>query len=159
MFYGGFTQGLAKIKEGKFRQQAENLQSMVLAGWGKDNPAFRQFFTSLFMPGATKEQMDWFNDLQRTTISPDTAAELLAVAMNSDVTGQLSKLNIPTLVLHCREDAVAPFEGGRRIAAGIPNARFVALEGQNHMILEDEPAWPRFMSEVRNFLAEGDQTT
>ena len=34
----------------------------------------------------------------------------------------------------------------------IPNARFVALEGDNHILLEDEPAWPRFVEEVRNFL-------
>ena len=40
------------------------------------------------------------------------------------------------------------------MAAGIPGARFVALEGRNHLILEDEPAWPRFLQEVESFLAE-----
>jgi pimeloyl-ACP methyl ester carboxylesterase len=40
------------------------------------------------------------------------------------------------------------------MAAGIPGARFVALEGRNHLILEDEPAWPRFLQEVTGFLAE-----
>ncbi len=155
VIYGGYVQGLAKIKGGRFLPQYKNLHRMILTGWGMDNPAFRQFFTSLFMPGANKEQMDWFNELQRTTISPETAAELLAVAANSDVSELLSEVNIPTLVLHCRDDAVAPFEGGRRIAASIPNARFVALDGQNHMILEDDPAWPRIVSEIRQFLANG----
>ncbi len=61
---------------------------------------------------------------------------------------------MPTLVLHCREDAVQPFNEGRRMAAGIPGARFVALDGRTHVILEDEPAWPRFLQEVESFLAE-----
>ncbi len=42
------------------------------------------------------------------------------------------------------------------MAAGIPGARLVALEGRNHVILEDEPAWPRFLHEVQRFLAEDD---
>ena len=63
---------------------------------------------------------------------------------------------MPTLVLHCRDDAVASFEEGRRMAAMIPGARFVALEGRNHLILEDEPAWPRFIDEIEHFLAEPD---
>jgi len=36
----------------------------------------------------------------------------------------------------------------------IPNARFVALESKNHLILEDEPAWPRFVDEVDAFLTQ-----
>ena len=63
----------------------------------------------------------------------------------------LSQISVPTLVLHCRDDAAVPFQEGRRVAAGIPEARLVALE--NHLIIEDEPAWPRFLEEVRSFLA------
>ena len=129
-------------------------RQMILQGWGQDNPAFRQFFTSLFMPGATKEQMDWFNELQRTTTSPENAAHLYAVASNVDVSDLLGQISVPTLVLHCRNDGMVPFEKGRRMAAMIPNARFVALDGQNHLLLEDEPAWPRFMQEVSAFLAQ-----
>ena len=45
-----------------------------------------------------------------------------------------------------------PFEQGRRLAAGIPGARFVPLESRNHLILEDEPAFPRFLEEIKSFL-------
>jgi pimeloyl-ACP methyl ester carboxylesterase len=55
-------------------------------------------------------------------------------------------------VLHCRDDAVQPFEAGRRMAAMIPGARFVALDGRNHLILETEPAWSRFLEDVEGFL-------
>jgi hypothetical protein len=47
-----------------------------------------------------------------------------------------------------------PVSEGKRIAAAIPGARFVPLQGRNHILLEDEPAWPRFLSELRSFLDE-----
>ena len=154
VLYGGFAMGGIKSGNDYYIEQAELYRQMILQGWGKDNPAFRQFFTSLFMPDASTEQMDWFNELQRMTTSAKTAARLVDLVANADVTGLLAEIKAPTLVLHCRDDGIAPFEAGRRMAARIPNARFVALEGRNHLILEDEPAWPRFLAEVRRFLAE-----
>jgi pimeloyl-ACP methyl ester carboxylesterase len=50
-------------------------------------------------------------------------------------------------------DAVQPFEEGRNLAEGIPGARFVGLEGQNHLILETDPGWGRFQEEITAFLA------
>ena len=70
-----------------------------------------------------------------------------------DIRALLPQVAVPTLVLHCHDDEVAPFEEGRKLAAAIPNARFVGLEGKNHLILENEPAWPRFLNEVLAFLA------
>ncbi len=154
ILYGGYAKGGARRGSETDRQRRETQTQMIRQGWGQDNPAFRQFFTSLFMPGATKEQMDWFNELQRMTISPENAARIYEHAGNTDVSELLGQISVPTLVLHCRDDGISPFEYGRRMAAMIPNARFVALEGQNHLILEDEPAWPRFMEEVNAFLAE-----
>jgi pimeloyl-ACP methyl ester carboxylesterase len=65
----------------------------------------------------------------------------------------LAEVTTPTLVMHARDDARVPFDQGRRFAAGIRGARFVSLASRNHMILEDEPAFPRFLQEVRAFLA------
>jgi class 3 adenylate cyclase/pimeloyl-ACP methyl ester carboxylesterase len=154
ILYGGVAQGRMRRGSDTDKQQHDMQRQMISQGWGQDNPAFRQFFTSLFMPGATKEQMDWFNELQRTTVSPENAVRLRDVTSNADVSQLLGKISVPTLVLHCRDDGMAPFERGRRMAAMIPNARFVALDSKNHLILEDEPAWPRFLAEVTGFLAE-----
>ncbi len=156
VLYGGFAKGAFRIGSDAATQRAEMHRQMILEGWGQDNPAFRQFFTSLFMPGASKEQMDWFNELQRTTTSPENAARLGDLVGNIDVSDLLAGISVPTLVLHCRGDGLAPFEAGCKMAAMIPDARFVALDGQNHLILEDEPAWPRFLDEVRGFLADDD---
>jgi pimeloyl-ACP methyl ester carboxylesterase len=58
------------------------------------------------------------------------------------------------LVLHARRDRRPPFEQGKLMADLIPNSRFVPLDSCNHILLEDEPAWPIFLSEVESFLAE-----
>ena len=52
------------------------MSTLMRVGWGKENPAFRQVFTSQFIPGGTKEQADWFNELQRITVSPEVAARI-----------------------------------------------------------------------------------
>jgi pimeloyl-ACP methyl ester carboxylesterase len=155
VLYGGFALGTGRRSDAD-KRRGEMHRQMILEGWGQDNPAFRQFFTSLFMPGASKEQMDWFNELQRKTISPENAVHISEISSDVDVRDLLAEISVPTLVLHCKGDAMVPFEAGRKMAARIPNARFVALDGQNHLILEDEPAWPRFLEEVRGFLAEDD---
>jgi pimeloyl-ACP methyl ester carboxylesterase len=121
-------------------------------GWGQENPAFRQMFTSQFIPGASKEQADWFNEFQRISGSPDDAARNLLANGEVDVSSLLSQVKVPTLVMHCRQDARVPFEAGRRLAAGIPGARFVPLESRNHIMLEGEPALTRFLEELRSFI-------
>ena len=109
-------------------------------------------FTSQMMPGATVEQMQWFNELQRMTTSPEIAARLRIAMGEIDVAHLLGQVTTPTLVIHARKDAVAPFDGGRKMASMIPGARFVPLESANHLLIENEPAWPRFLAEVRSFL-------
>jgi pimeloyl-ACP methyl ester carboxylesterase/DNA-binding winged helix-turn-helix (wHTH) protein len=152
VLYGGYARGRNRRGSQREIEQAAALGTLMLQGWGQENPAFRQIFTSLFIPGATPAQMQWFNDLQRRTTSPENAVRIRAAMNDIDVTGLLPRLTVPTLVLHCQDDAVAPFTEGRRMAAGIPAARFVALEGRNHLMLEDEPAWVRFLDEVHAFL-------
>jgi pimeloyl-ACP methyl ester carboxylesterase len=61
-------------------------------------------------------------------------------------------VSVPTLVLHAREDGRVPFEAGRRMAAGIPGARFVPLQGRNHLFLGSEPAFGQFLEHTRAFL-------
>jgi len=55
-------------------------------------------------------------------------------------------------VMHVRDDARVPFEMGRQIAAGIPGARFVALPGKSHALMDDNPALARYYEEIRLFL-------
>jgi pimeloyl-ACP methyl ester carboxylesterase len=140
-------------------EKSEAYITMIRHGWGQDNPSFRQLFTSAFMPDATPDQVNWFNELQRVSASPEVAARIRRTNDNVDISDLLPQVHVPTLVLHARNDGIIPFDEGRRLASSIPNARFVSLEGRNHLMLEDEPAWKRFISEVRNFLTQIDEET
>jgi pimeloyl-ACP methyl ester carboxylesterase len=153
VLYGGFARGRRMRGSQQEIANSDAIATLMRQGWGQENPAFRQMFTSLFIPGATAEQMEWFNDLQRITTSPDNAVRLRHAVDLIDVTDLLPRVQSPTLVLHCRHDAVQPFEEGRRLAAGIPGARFVTLEGRNHVILPGDASWERFFEEVTAFLS------
>lgn len=152
VLYGGYARGRNHRDSAEEIERGDALKTLIRSGWGLDNPAFRQVFTSLFMPDATAEQARWFNDLQRMTTTPENALRIRDAVDDINVESLLSEIRVPTLVLHCREEAIVRFEEGRRMASMIPDARFVALEGTNHLILEDDPGWPKFMEEVSAFL-------
>jgi pimeloyl-ACP methyl ester carboxylesterase/DNA-binding CsgD family transcriptional regulator len=133
-------------------EEFETVTTLMRIGWGRDNPAFRQLFTSLFIPGGMPDQVQWFNDLMRVSASPENAVRFRRINSLNDVRELAPSLQVPTLVLHARDDAVAPFEEGRLLAALIAGAQFVPLEGRNHILLEGEPAWQQFLTAVRGFL-------
>ena len=156
---GGYAQGWRARGNPAEIEGRKALLKLVRVGWGRDNPAFRQVFTSLMIPGATLEQAQSVNDLQRVSTSPENAARLLQAFGDIDVTQLLPRVAAPTLVLHSRGDAPCPFEQGLLLARGIPNARFVALESHNNVILSHEPSWGRFVHEVCAFLDENGGAT
>src|ERR1700761_3159196 len=150
---GGYPVGWKKrARTQADKDAADAMLTLMRLGWGQENPTFRQLFTSQFIPGGTKEQADWFNELQRISATPEDAVRNLLANGEVDVTALLGKVSVPTLVMHSRQETRVPFEQGRRLAAGIPGARFVPLESRNHLILEDEPAFPRFLEEIKSFL-------
>jgi class 3 adenylate cyclase/pimeloyl-ACP methyl ester carboxylesterase len=153
ILFGGYPIGWRKrAHSAAEKEQGDAMLTLMRLGWGQENPAFRQLFTSQFIPGGTKEQADWFNELQRISTSPSDAVRNSLANGDTDVSGLLTRISVPTLVMHARDDARVPFDQGRRLAAGIPGARFVPLASRNHLILEDEPAFPRFLQEIRSFL-------
>jgi len=154
---GGFAKGWRKRGNAADVARAEASVTLIREGWGQDNPAARQIFTSLIVPDATHEEMQWFNELERISASADTAIRLLRVLGDIDVTELLPQVEVPTLVFHSRGDARVPFEHGLTLARGIPKARLVALESKNHLILAHEPAWPRFINEMCEFLKAVDE--
>jgi len=152
VLYGGYARGRRMRGSIEEIEQSNATITLMRLGWGQENPAFRHIFTSLFIPGGTVEQMKWFDDLQRVTTSTENAVRIRETMNGIDVSDLLERVTVPTLVVHCHGDAVVPFEEGRLMAARISGARFVALEGNNHLILPGEPALGRFLDAIENFL-------
>jgi pimeloyl-ACP methyl ester carboxylesterase/class 3 adenylate cyclase len=153
ILYGGYARGRERRNvDADQLRLIQLMYQLVRLGWGQDNPAFRQVFTTLFIPEGTSEQLAWFNELQRMSTSPETAFRLIKGSAQIDVSELAKKVKAPTLVLHARQDALVNFMEGRLLAELIPGARFVLLEGKNHILMENEPAWGQFMVEVKAFL-------
>jgi pimeloyl-ACP methyl ester carboxylesterase/DNA-binding CsgD family transcriptional regulator len=153
ILHGGYARGRLKRKPtSEQREEAEMMNRLVELGWGQENPAFRQFFTTQFIPGGTQAQHQWLNELQRVSTSPSNAARMMRVFNEIDIVPMLERVKCPTLILHAAGDARVPFDEGRLFASHIADARYVPLESDNHLLLQDEPAWERWLQEVRDFL-------
>ncbi len=146
--------GHARARSDAERLEADTIVNFIRIGWGRDNPAFRRFFTNMFIPDGTPEQHRWWGDLERVTVSADVAAQLVWHMQRIDMLDLAAELSVPTLIAHCRGDMRVPFDEGRKLAAAIPGARFVPLESKNHVLLPGEPAWAVFHAELAAFLGQ-----
>ena len=151
ILYGGWAVG-ARKRSPESAERSKAFTTLMRQGWGQDNPAFRQLFAGRLMPEASKEQMDSFNELQRRSATPEGAARYVETWGEIDVRDVLPKVTMPTLVMHIRNDSTVQFSSGEELADGIPGARFVAMEGKNHLFLEGESASERFFEETELFL-------
>lgn len=153
VLYNSYVHG-AFTEEGTVaeKREAEALAEMIEVGWGREAPAFRQLFANLMIPNASMGQLRWYANLQRRTVSPQVAVRLWRAFHAIDIRRLAQQVQVPTLVLHVEGNKMVDFEQGRELASLIPDARFVPLGGNNHILLEDEPAWPHFLAEVRDFL-------
>ncbi|GAG48847.1 unnamed protein product, partial [marine sediment metagenome] len=152
--YGSFPR-LALLDTEEGRQGFEAITTLVRQGWGRDVPAHRQFFTSLFMPDADIDAIGAFNEMQRVSTSAENAAAFISALRDIDVRQLLPQVRAPTLVIHRRGDTMVPFELGRELAAGIPGARFLPLEGRNHFYLPNEPVGEIIYKAVEEFVGVG----
>jgi serine/threonine protein kinase/tetratricopeptide (TPR) repeat protein/pimeloyl-ACP methyl ester carboxylesterase len=153
ILYGAYGRGWGVRDDSEeARAEREALLTLIRVGWGQDSPAYRQVFTGLFVPDANDEQIEWFNELQRVSTSPENAVEFQRAFSRIDVTNQLDQLDVEPLILHAADEMKVPFEEGRRLAAAIPGSTFASLPSRNHLLLEHEPAWEQFLGDVRRYL-------
>ncbi len=150
-FYGSFARmgGVPGLLE-----RWRSVVPVIRLGWGQDNPAFRQMFTSQFMPDGNEAMWVMMNEAFRISASPTDAANFISTLVEFDVTSLAPRIRAPTLVVHARGDVIVPFEQGREIAALIPGARIHVLETNNHAFSPVEPANQDFAAVIRAFFAE-----
>lgn len=154
VFYGSYSG--QPDKDPEEAEMDDTLDQLIKVGWARTDSAFRRVFTSLMIPNASEEQHVWLDELQRVSTDADTARTSRRQRRSADASALLGDLALPTLVVHSRGDRMNAFEEARYLAAGIEGARLVALESDNHIVLEDEPAWQVYCAEVAAFLHEPD---
>ena len=125
VLYGGWATGDAIGDEDSRR----HLLGLLATHWGLGS----DLLTDLFAPEADAGTRRVQAQYQRAASSSETAVALLGLAYALDVRPALARITTPTLVLHRRGDRAAPIAQGRALAAGIPGAELVELEGRSHL--------------------------
>jgi len=152
--YGSYARGrLSRADTVEARREAALDVELARVGWGRDDPSFRQVFTSQFLPDGSRADWAEFDELQRRTISPTNAVAFLETFARIDVTEAATRVSCPTLILHARDDHRVPISAARELATLIPQSRFVPLPGRNHLLTSAEPGWPTFLDELERFVS------
>jgi pimeloyl-ACP methyl ester carboxylesterase len=154
ILYGGYAKGWRARGDPSEIATREALATLMREGWGKSNALFRQLFSSLFIRSGGPEHLAALDELQRRTVSPLNAWRLQNTFSNINVEALLPMVKTPTLIMHARDDGVAPLRCGQIMAAEIQGARFIELDSMNHIMLEGEPAFDDFMDHLSAFVAE-----
>jgi len=154
ILFGGYILGRLKRNSDEGKNRHDIGMKMIEFGWGSNTPIYRNFFTSAFLPDASKQESGSFDELQRVCTDTTNAMRIQEMNSNVDVTEYARRINIPTLVLHCKVDQVNPLKEGRRMASVIPNAYFKTLTSNNHVLLEGKHEFSECFHEVDKFIKE-----
>ncbi|MEM7614056.1 MAG: alpha/beta fold hydrolase [Pseudomonadota bacterium] len=150
----GYVTGWRIGASAEEKARREAVLTLTRHGWGTHNPAYRHIFSQTFMPDAKPEALEWFDEFQRQTTSPENAVRFQEAFGDIDVRESLSKVRCPTIVFHARGDQRISLEQGRELAIGIDGAQFVPLDSRNHILLGHEPAWAACRAQIRAFLGQ-----
>jgi len=151
VLYGSYARLIRDVQD---RQKWEAMITLIRTGWGSDNPAYRQMFTSLFMPDGSEVDQRLFNEMQRVAATPEDAAAFVSMGLDIDVRDLARQIHVPTLVAHVRGDQVVPFDLGRELAALVPGARLVVIEGRDHASVPSDGERKQMAQAVFPFLDE-----
>jgi class 3 adenylate cyclase len=104
----------------------------MMQHYGSREAAIRDFQDTWPGHAFDEAELRFVSRLYRYGVSPSAFETLFRLGYQLDVTDVLPSVGMPTLVVHRRDDEVASVEAGRHIAATIPGAQLVELEGSGH---------------------------
>ena len=153
LLYGAYCRG-AQARPGYDREMDEALITLIRKGWGRDTPAFRQVFTSqFFRADAEPSLIAHFNELQRLSADPETAASYWSsLHSRGDGRALFERIRIPTLVVHGRDDLAVSADEGRLLASIIPGAQLVLLPSGAHYFPTDTASIAAAAGAISKFL-------
>ncbi len=125
VLYGSFANG-AELTD---RAMREALIGVVRRHWGLGS----RMLADLFTPDGSAEERSSFAAFQRESASAEMAADLLELTFATDVRETLAEVLVPTLVVHRRGDRTIRLRAGEQLAALIPDAELVVLDGDAHL--------------------------
>jgi DNA-binding winged helix-turn-helix (wHTH) protein/pimeloyl-ACP methyl ester carboxylesterase len=153
VLYGAYSRG-AQARPGYDREEDDAVITLIRKGWGRDTPAFRQVVSSrFFRSDADPELMAHFNELQRLSADPETAARYHeSCHRRGDGRDLFRQLAIPVLIIHSREDLAVSADEGRLLASIIPGSQLVLLPSRSHYFPTDTEVVTKAAEAITRFL-------
>ncbi|GAA1003321.1 transcriptional regulator [Acrocarpospora pleiomorpha] len=145
---------IARARDAAEHDEADLDLKLTLAGWHAQDHSYQRFFGSQFFAGSPPQRWDEFTSYQKRSVSSANGARFLEEQSRLDVSDLAHRVSCPTLIVHSRDDPRVPVSQAAELAQLIADSRLVLLDGRNHLLTADEPAWPRFLDELDAFLAE-----
>ncbi len=123
---GTFADGPATFTD---HRMTDMIVEITRSHWGIGS----RMLADLYRPSLSDEAVRHLARVFRDSASAEVSAAYLEQLYPQDVSKLLPEIATPTLVLHYRSDRLIPFHGGQQIAAGLPNATFLPLDGRVHL--------------------------
>ena len=148
---GSYAEGRS-VRAGTAPDGSDVILKIATEGWTTPDSAFMSGYMAVYFPTASQNKLRRL--AQNVQASCPVENEIAGRSFfNGHLVGPLlDQIDVPTLVMHCREDAVHPLSEGMKIARGIANAELMILESRNHYPLPDEPAWQNMVDGLLEFL-------
>lgn len=155
ILYGSYRRGARARPEYDYEEE-NAMVTLIRKGWGRDSPAMRQLFTShFFRPDADPKLIAHFNELQRASADPETAARYYDSLRSRGDGGEIfAKVDVPTIVIHCQEDLAVSADEGRLLASIIPGAQLVLLPSGTHYFPTDREVVNKVVGAIYRFVAD-----
>lgn len=148
----GFVNGLRNRRLTSDLEFQEAMAAMGRASWDSDYPSVRDLHAQRFTPDASPDDHRAYAAFMRDAIDVEDHSRIGETVGDMDITALLPKVSCPALVMHASRERIHGTDQGRRLAAGIPNARFVGLDTANNLMPAYDPAWPVAVNEIDAFL-------
>jgi pimeloyl-ACP methyl ester carboxylesterase len=126
VLFGTFANGPATFTDKRLRDMVVEI---TRTHWGMGS----RILADLYRPGLSDEAVLHLAKVFRDSADPEVAAAYLESLYQQDVSELLPHIVTPAQVLHYRNDRLIPFRGGQDLAAGLPNATFLPLDGNVHL--------------------------
>ena len=152
IFYNAYARGWRCRGIPNEAEKREAAIALIRQGWCRDHDIFQNLMTSMYLPDATSEEREWFNQMQRFAAAPEAVAEMLGEWGAADITRLLAGISAPTAIFQSEDYSAGHFDEGRLLAAAIPSAKFISLPTRNHLVWKGDPGWDRFWMELGRFL-------
>jgi pimeloyl-ACP methyl ester carboxylesterase len=153
ILYGAYCRGAHK-RPGYDAEEDQALVTLIRKYWGRDTSAFRQVFTSqFFRSDADPGLIAHFNEMQRVSADPETAARYhVSCHQRGDGQALFRRLRLPTLVIHSRDDMAVSAEEGRLLASIIPGAQLALLPSGAHYFPTDADVVTKAAGAIARFV-------